>query len=71
MRQRSLRELRQRAGFTQAELAEKANVDQPTISRLESGTVSNPGIDTVLKLAAALKIDPRDLRFGPSNEAVA
>lgn len=64
MKRMDLRTARMKAKLSQAELAEASDVDQPTISRLETGKVSNPNFDTVLKLAAALDIDPRVLVFG-------
>lgn len=45
-------------------LAEKANVGQNTLTRLESGTVSNPDIETVDALSSALDY-PRGFFFQP------
>ena len=52
----NIKEQRKKAGFTQAELAEKINVDPKYISRLETGT-STPSISTVIKISEVLKID--------------
>jgi transcriptional regulator with XRE-family HTH domain len=62
--QLTLREARTRRGFTQAQLAEKSGVEQAVISKLERGVVKNPGFRIVLKLAEALRLDPRALRIG-------
>lgn len=64
MKSITLRAARKRAGLTQVELATASGVDQTAISKLEVGTIANPGFDTVLKLANALDVDPRTLRFG-------
>lgn len=55
---RRLRELR--GASSQAELARRAGVTQPTVDRLENGRTS-PRHSTVLKLAKALSVDPEDL----------
>jgi transcriptional regulator with XRE-family HTH domain len=60
----TLREARRGRGWTQEVLAGKSGVDQATISGIERGRVKSPTFDTVTKLAAALQIDPRQLRFG-------
>jgi transcriptional regulator with XRE-family HTH domain len=49
-----IKRLRQRRGYTQAELAERAGVKQSLISRLESGVRTQPGVDVVRGLAKAL-----------------
>ena len=46
---RSLRQARRRAGLTQRELAERAGIPQPTVSRIESGRVV-PRVDTLDRL---------------------
>ncbi len=47
-----IRKTRQRAGLTQAELAERAGTTQSAISRLERGHV-RPSLDTLDRLAKA------------------
>lgn len=47
---------RRRAGFTQRELARRAGVPQPTVSRIERGVVS-PTVDTLDKLVRACGMD--------------
>lgn len=73
MKRLTLKQARTRCHLTQVALAEKTGLDQTTISKLELGKVPNPGIDTVLRLASALDLDPRALRFGvvQTDEAVA
>jgi transcriptional regulator with XRE-family HTH domain len=50
---------RQLAALTQEQLAEKAGLQRPTITRLERGGEARPG--TIRKLADALRCEPRDL----------
>lgn len=47
------------AALTQEQLAERAHVQRPTISRLETGGEARP--TTVRKLADVLGCEPRDL----------
>lgn len=70
VKQLTLRQARLRAKLTQVQLATKAGMDQPTISKIERGDVANPAFATVVKLAHALQLDPRLFRFGVrSHEA--
>ena len=70
-RQVTLRAARQRKKLTQAELADRSKVPQATISKLETGQLVNPRWNDVVDLAAALEMDPAQLRFGAAPEAVA
>lgn len=49
----SLKTLRLRAGFSQAQLAEKISMKQPNVCEFEAGK-RRPNIDTLKKLADAL-----------------
>lgn len=51
-----LKQLRLRAGKTQAQLARAAGVSQPCIARLESGLRRSPGFATLNALADALEL---------------
>jgi DNA-binding XRE family transcriptional regulator len=51
-------ELRERAGLTQAELAESCGIDQGDISRIERGSTS-PTARTLQRIATALDADLR------------
>jgi transcriptional regulator with XRE-family HTH domain len=55
-----LREVRQARGMSRAELAERAEVSRPYLGYLERGTTT-PGIDLLVRLAAALGVPPGDL----------
>ena len=52
----TLSALRLAAGFSQAQLAEKAATSQPHIARIERGQ-TDPGTDLIARIASALGID--------------
>jgi transcriptional regulator with XRE-family HTH domain len=56
-----LRELRERKGLTQEELAFKAKVTPGYVAQLELGMRTNPSLDVVRRLARALKVPLREL----------
>jgi transcriptional regulator with XRE-family HTH domain len=60
----NLRALRLRAALSQQDLAEASGVAHTTIVRLEAGQ-PNAYPSTVRKLAAALKVKPRELMGQP------
>ena len=60
-----LRTLRLQRGLSQEQLELLTKIPQNTISRLETNPLSRPSFATVDALARALKVDPRQLRFGP------
>jgi transcriptional regulator with XRE-family HTH domain len=55
-----LKKARERALLTQEELAARAELGVPTISRIENGWVE-PHFRTIRKLAKALDLDPAEL----------
>jgi transcriptional regulator with XRE-family HTH domain len=64
---RRLRGLRERAGLTQQDVADRAGVSRSYIARLEvSG--SEPSLPVLRRLAAALDIRPEELAGGSSKE---
>ncbi len=56
-----LKRLREARGLSQLRLAKLAKVAQVYISELEAGKKRNPGIETVQKLAKALKVKVAEL----------
>ena len=60
---RNVAKIRGERGFSQDKLAEKANIDRTYVSGIERG-VRNPGIKTVLRVAAALNVTIADLCKG-------
>lgn len=55
---KSLRARRTRLHLTQQQVAVAAGMSQSTYARLEAGGRANPRIDTVERLAAALRTTP-------------
>ena len=55
-----LKERRERALLTQAELAKRSGVAEVTINRIENGR-HEPRFSTVRKLAGALGVEPAEL----------
>jgi transcriptional regulator with XRE-family HTH domain len=53
-----IKELRRKQGFTQEQLAEQAGIDYKYLQRIEGKNPPALKIDTIEKLAKALKIDP-------------
>ena len=58
-----VRARRQELGWSQEQLALKANINRTYIASLESG-VRNPSLDLIARLASALKVDAGDLVSG-------
>jgi transcriptional regulator with XRE-family HTH domain len=59
---RVLLRYRQRLELTQEALAERARLEQTTISKLETGKVRRAHYKTVAKLARALETEPSIIR---------
>ncbi len=55
-----LRDWRTRRGYSIRQLADRAHVSYPTITRIERGTMS-PTVDMLEKLARALKVHITEL----------
>lgn len=53
---KNLVKLRKEKGLTQEGLARKSNLSYHTLIKLESGSIKNPKIETVFKLADALDV---------------
>lgn len=53
---RCIRTLRDRAGWTQQELADRAGIAQTVVSRMESGPNPAPRMSTLAKLASAFVV---------------
>jgi transcriptional regulator with XRE-family HTH domain len=49
-----LKQEREAAGLTLAEVSKRCRIDQPALSRLETGNNPNPTVETLWKYAAAL-----------------
>ncbi len=64
---RRLREEREKAGFSQLELAMRANISQNMVNYIETGK-RTPGLDTFLKICHALNINPSNIFLNKSEE---
>ena len=51
-----IRELREKKGWTQTELARRSGVKQGVLSYIESGRTKHPRSDTLAAIAAALGV---------------
>lgn len=63
MQQFNLKQLREKKGFTQSELTDKANVSRSLVVGLETGFYSETSTATLKKLADALDVKLKDLFF--------
>jgi transcriptional regulator with XRE-family HTH domain len=57
----NLKALRTARGLTQAELAKRMKMKQAYIAQLETGVEANPTLDTLQRLAKALKVTVAEL----------
>lgn len=57
---KNLRRIRQAQGLSQTQLADKAGVSQPTVSKLENGNL-NATLENIYAIADALKVHPVQL----------
>ena len=58
---KKIREIRKRRNFTQEMLSNKSGIDYKYIQRLEGKLPPALKIDTIARLAKALKVNPADL----------
>lgn len=65
---RFIKEMRQKAGLTQKELAEKLNCTDKAVSRWETGK-GFPDVSYLMDLAAALHVDVSELLLGQKIES--
>ena len=63
-----IRDLREARGLEQGDLAKLARIKQSTLSDLERGRSKSPRGDTLVKLAAALEVDPDSLMTGDPKQ---
>lgn len=57
----NLRALRERAGLTQVELAERAGTSERAINHLENGKTRRVDLDLLDRVARVLKVEPGEL----------
>jgi len=56
-----IKSLRQKAGFSQDELARKSDVAYTTLTKIETGVIKSPSVFVVAKIAKALGVPMEDL----------
>lgn len=66
---RQLKHFRQIAGLTQEALAEKVNIHEKQISRIEAG-IHFPTFDNFMKILDALNIEMKDFKSGNEHKAI-
>lgn len=57
----NIRELRERAGLTQVELAARAGTSERAVNHLENGKTRRVDLDLLDRVARALKVQPQSL----------
>ncbi len=56
-----IKQLRNKQGLTQDELARKANLPYTTLTKIETNVITKPSIQTVMKIAKGLGISLDEL----------
>lgn len=64
----NIRKLREEAGFTQQQMADRSNIPRPTWASLESGA-ANPTLSVLTRVAAALQVSIEEL-IGPPRAQI-
>lgn len=64
----NIRQLREDAGFTQQQMAERSEIPRPTWASLESGA-ANPTLSVLTRVAAALQVSIEEL-IGPPRAQI-
>jgi transcriptional regulator with XRE-family HTH domain len=62
---------RENAGLSQDDIAARADVSRPHVSRLERGLVTSPDVRSLVAVAEAVGLHPNDLRFADCDAAEA
>jgi len=57
----NIKKMRTKLGLTQDDLAKKTDIKYTTLMKVESGTVNNPSVQTMAKIAKALGVSIEDL----------
>lgn len=58
---KKIKKLRQKNNLTQEKLAIKAGIPYTTLTKIESGVIKKPAVQTVVKIAEALGVKVEDL----------
>jgi transcriptional regulator with XRE-family HTH domain len=57
----NIKKFRAKLGLTQDDLAKKADIKYTTLTKVESGVVSKPSVQTMAKIAKALGVSIENL----------
>ena len=57
----NIKRIRTKLGFTQDDLAKKADIKYTTLMQVESGAVNKPSVQTMAKIVKALGVSIEDL----------
>ena len=57
----NVKKFRKKRGFTQDNLARKADIPYTTLTKLESNVVKKPSVQTIAKVAKALNVSIEEL----------
>ena len=57
----NIKKMRAKLGLTQDDLARKADIKYTTLTKVESGVVNKPSVQTIAKIAKALGVNIEDL----------
>lgn len=58
---KNIKKYRAKLGISQDKLSKLADITFHTITKIESGATSSPGIETAMKIAKALNVTVNDL----------
>jgi len=58
---KNIKKIRAKLGLTQDDLAKKADIKYTTFTKVESGVVNKPSVQTMAKIAKALGVSIEDL----------
>jgi transcriptional regulator with XRE-family HTH domain len=57
----NIKRIRAKLGLTQDDLAKKADIKYTTLTKVESGVVNKPSVQTMVKIAKALDVSIEEL----------
>jgi transcriptional regulator with XRE-family HTH domain len=57
----NIKKIRAKLGLTQDDLSKKADIKYTTLTKVESGVVNKPSVQTMAKIAKALGVNIEDL----------
>jgi DNA-binding XRE family transcriptional regulator len=57
----NVKKIRAKLGLTQDDLAKKADIKYTTLTKVESGVVNKPSVQTMVKIAKALDVSIEEL----------